>query len=264
MDRREFLTILSGVIAATAASDALAAAHDGHGQGSVHTASALGQMRKVYTYFTHDEAAFVEAAVSRLIPADDLGPGALEAEVPYFIDQQLSGWYGEGARYYNQGPYGDDTGYQGYQFALNPRQLYRAAIAATDDYCVAKHGKVFAALDGATQDAVLLGLQGVSEDVTLAEVPGAAFFGHLLADAKDGFFADPAYGGNKGKVGWKLVGFPGVAANYKELVGKNEPYDVEPVDIGDVKEARVPVDRHGHPVHRRADAESIPRTKPGG
>ena len=26
----------------------------------------------------------------------------------------------------------------------------------------------------------------------------------------EGFFADPMYGGNRDKVGWKMIGFPGV------------------------------------------------------
>jgi gluconate 2-dehydrogenase gamma chain len=262
MDRRRFLAILGSSVAAVTAGEVLAAPTDGHEQRHIRKVSSLGTMQKVYTFFGQDEAAFVEAALARLIPADDLGPGAVEADVPYFIDQQLAGSYGAGARFYNQGPYGDHTGFQGYQLALNPRQLYRAGIAATDRYCVETYGKPFAELDGATQDAVLEGLQGVTEDVTLADVPGATFFGHLLTDTKDGFLADPAYGGNKDKVGWKLFGFPGVAANYTDLIGKNEPYRVEPVDIGDVQEARVPVDDHGHPIHKRAEAGSSPRTEP--
>ena len=263
MDRRRFLAVLGSTVAAVTARDALAAASHTLDHGHVQRAAlTLNSMKKVYTFFNADEAAFVEAACARLIPADDLGPGALEADAPYFIDQQLAGSYGEGARYYNHGPYGDDNGFQGYQLTLTPGELYQAGIAATDRYCIETHGKPFVRLDAATQDKILSGLQGVSEDVTLTDVPGATFFGHLLADTKDGFFADPAYGGNKDKVGWKLVGFPGVAANYTAQVGKNAPYQVEPVDIGDVQEARVPTDSHGHPIHRRAEPGSLPKTTP--
>ena len=31
-------------------------------------------------------------------------------------------------------------------------------------------------------------------------------------------FADPIYGGNKDKIGWKMIGFPGVMANNAENV----------------------------------------------
>jgi len=51
------------------------------------------------------------------------------------------------------------------------------------------------------------------------------------------------YGGNRDKVGWKLVGFPGVAAVYTPYIGKyNTPYRVEPVSIADYEGGRVAVD----------------------
>lgn len=47
-----------------------------------------------FRFFTPDERAFIEAAVSRLIPNDETGPGAVEAGVPFFLDRQLSGPFG--------------------------------------------------------------------------------------------------------------------------------------------------------------------------
>src|SRR4051812_8273331 len=44
-----------------------------------------------FKFFTPAERAFIEAAVGRLIPNDDVGPGAVEAGVPFFIDRQLAG-----------------------------------------------------------------------------------------------------------------------------------------------------------------------------
>lgn len=41
------------------------------------------------TFFNQEEFAFIKAAVDRLIPKDNLGPGALEAGVPEFIDRQM-------------------------------------------------------------------------------------------------------------------------------------------------------------------------------
>jgi gluconate 2-dehydrogenase gamma chain len=243
IDRRRFLTILASTVAAVGGGHAWAAA-----------GYKPGMQKKAYTFFTLAESEFIEAAVARLIPADGLGPGALEADVPYFIDQQLAGDYGAGARFYNQGPFGATTQYQGYQLPLTPRQLYRAGIAATNRYCEEKHGKRFAQLDAAKQDDVLRGLEGIAGEVDLKDVPGATFFTQILSDTKDGFFADPAYGGNKDMIGWKLVGFPGVAARYTDVLGRNEPYNVEPVDMRKMQEASVPLDHHGHPIHRRAEA----------
>lgn len=246
MDRRRFLTILSSTVAALGSANILA----------VHKVAALGTMQKAYTFFTRAESAFIQAAVARIIPADDLGPGALEADVPYFIDQQLTGDYGAGARFYNQGPFGATTAYQGYQLPLSPRELYRVGIAATDRYCRETYGGDFAKLEPAQQEEVLQGLQGVS---LFEDVPGATFFSHLLTDTKDGFFADPAYGGNKDMVGWKLVGFPGVPAEYTELIERhNESYDVEPVDLGGMQHAGLQHEhsQHLHAVHRPA---AVPR-----
>jgi len=44
---------------------------------------------QAYVFFNPAEAAFIEAAVARLIPRDETGPGALEAGVPNYIDKQL-------------------------------------------------------------------------------------------------------------------------------------------------------------------------------
>ena len=58
-----------------------------------------------YRYFSTEEARFIEAAVARLIPADETGPGALEADVPRFMDLQLDGPWGAGAGLYRSGPW---------------------------------------------------------------------------------------------------------------------------------------------------------------
>ncbi len=54
----------------------------------------------------------------------------------------------------------------------------------------------------------------VSIALLISFVACAAFFGALLDAAMEGFFSDPIYGGNRDKIGWKLVGFPGVHASY--------------------------------------------------
>ncbi len=82
MDRREFLTILGGVVAAAGAADARV--HAAVAADMASHAAKHGAAEKLYIFFTADEVAFVRAAVARLIPADELGPGALEADVPYF------------------------------------------------------------------------------------------------------------------------------------------------------------------------------------
>ena len=96
-DRRRFLKSVAAVGVAVPAS-ALGAdphSHHGHGELVAQAGSAKGQSQpQAYGWLTQPEQAFIEAAVARLVPADELGPGAKEAGVSYFIDQQLAGAYG--------------------------------------------------------------------------------------------------------------------------------------------------------------------------
>lgn len=184
-----------------------------------------------FQYLSADEVAFLDAAVARLIPADDLGPGAKEAGVTTFIDRQLAGPYGAAAHWYMQGPWAKGAETQGYQSRMTPAALYRAAIKAVDDHCRQAFGKrSFAQLDAAQQDKVLGGLE--KGDITLAGVDAKTFFDLLLQNTTEGFFADPLYGGNRDMVGWKLIGFPGARYDYRPYVKRHgEKLDLPPVAI---------------------------------
>lgn len=202
-----------------------------------------------YGYLTQPEVRFLDAAVARLIPADDLGPGAKEADVTYFIDQQLVSSWGTHGRNYRMGPWLEGTPQQGFQSRLTPQEIYRAAIRETNIYCSKHYGKAFAFLAPAQQDEVLHGLE--DGKIELESLPSKLFFGLLLRNTEEGFFADPMYGGNRDKVGWKLIGFPGVASGaYAEYVEKHDvPYRAEPVSILDIQQQRVEVDAQGYPKH---------------
>jgi gluconate 2-dehydrogenase gamma chain len=184
-----------------------------------------------YQFLSAAEAAFVDAAVARLIPADDLGPGAKEAGVTVFIDRQLAGPYGNAERWYMQGPWSKGTSTQGYQLRLSPAQLYRTAIKAIDDYCrKAFGGKAFHELSTDDQDGFLSKLE--KGDVELQEANGMIFFDIFLQNTIEGFFSDPIYGGNRDMVGWKLIGFPGARYDYREFVSKhNQKLDLQPVGL---------------------------------
>lgn len=60
---------------------------------------------RVLQFFNATEAANMDAIASRLIPNDDLGPGAKEAGVTFFLDQQLAGGWGTGDHFYRQAPF---------------------------------------------------------------------------------------------------------------------------------------------------------------
>ena len=183
-----------------------------------------------YQFFTPDEAAFIEAAVSRLIPKDDLGPGAKEADVPTFLDRQMAGEYGRAERWYMLGPWRSGTASQGYQLRLTPAQLYRAAMKAIDDHLRQAGGKPFAQLPPDQQDKVLGDLE--NDKIELSNVSGKAFFELLLQNTIEGFFSDPIHGGNRDMVGWKLIGYPGARYDYRLYVDKhNQKLDLPPVGL---------------------------------
>jgi gluconate 2-dehydrogenase gamma chain len=182
-------------------------------------------------YFHGDEWAFIQAAVARLIPSDDTGPGAIEAGVPEFIDRQMEGAFGQAATWYMQGPFVPSSPLFGYQGKMLPREVYRAGIAATDAWCrQQKDGKRFAELDAGTQDEVLKGLDGGT--IQFAEVGAKDFFTFLLQNTKEGYFSDPIHGGNKNAVAWKMIGFPGARADFLDWVQKpGVHYPLPPVSI---------------------------------
>ena len=183
------------------------------------------------SYFNPDEWAFITAATDRLIPSNEDGPGALDLGVPEFIDRQMETEYGHGARWYLQGPFHPDADFTlGYQMKYSPRDMYRVAIAQINTWCRAQRGKTFAELDGAMQDQVLGLLE--HDKVPLENMNTKEFFLQLLANTKEGYFADPMYGGNKGMGSWKMIGFPGARADFKDWAsqpGKVYPYG--PVSI---------------------------------
>jgi hypothetical protein len=80
---------------------------------------------EAFRFFTPPEAAVIVALVDTLIPKDEVGPGGVEVGVPIFIDRELDGAYGRGARMYLNGPFAEGTPQQGYQLPLPPAELYR-------------------------------------------------------------------------------------------------------------------------------------------
>ncbi|MEO9189846.1 MAG: gluconate 2-dehydrogenase subunit 3 family protein [Acetobacteraceae bacterium] len=235
LGRRGFLTagVAAGATAATAALDS-AEAHTYQGKvpWAPHAADVPEPVRgNTYVFFTADEAAFVEAATERLIPKDDLGPGARDVGVPLFIDHQLDGAYGRAARWYMQGPWAKGTPTQGFQSRMNPAELYRAAIKAIDAHVKATQGgKNFAALTAGEQDRLLTDMEAGTLD--LQGVDAKTFFGVLWQNTKEGMFSDPMYGGNKDMAAWTMLGYPGARYDYTDWVGKQGVrYTLPPVGI---------------------------------
>lgn len=180
-------------------------------------------------FFQPAEWAFIMAAAARIIPSDGPGPGAMECRVPVFIDLQLAGEFGSAADLYMEGPFepGADENL-GPQSPLAPSAIYRDGIAAFETWCRDQKGGEFAALESGAQDEALTSL--ADGDVNLGDEL-RDFWPLLLQNVKEGYFADPKYGGNHGMASWVYIGFPGARANYLEWVGRDAPYPLGPVDI---------------------------------
>lgn len=172
LSRREMLkrTVVAGAAASLPAAQAPAAA--------------LQPPARFFETLAPGEGATLEAVVARLIPADERGPGALEAGAATYVDRALAG------------PLAGSL------------EAYRNGLASLDRYAQSARGARFAALEASEQDALL-------RDVEANAAPGfgpgpAAFFNLVLAHVIQGTFSDPAHGGNADFIGWRLIGYPGV------------------------------------------------------
>jgi len=189
-----------------------------------------------YTYFKPTEVEFIEALVDHMVPKDELTPSGTDIGIATYIDRALAGSWGKGDRLYMQGPWGKGTPNQGYQLPLTPAALYRAAIAGTNAYCRKTFGQSFDRCTAQQKETFLKDLQ--AGKITLdGGLPGRVFFGVLYENVMEGMFADPIYGGNKDKIAWKMLGFPGVMANNAENVKQyndGRRFPANPVSIADM------------------------------
>jgi gluconate 2-dehydrogenase gamma chain len=188
-----------------------------------------------YAFLNLEEAAFVEALVDHMVPADELSPKGTDIGINIYIDRALAGAWGNGDRLYMQGPWKRGVPSQGYQLPLTPAQFYRAGITATNAHCRKTYNKRFDQLTEAQRQEVLLALSGGRIDFDDG-LPAREFWGMVYQTVIEGMFSDPIHGGNRDKAGWRLIGFPGAIAVHRENIEKfkNKPFPNEPVSIADM------------------------------
>jgi gluconate 2-dehydrogenase gamma chain len=205
MKRRQFLTI-----SAAAIGGALVYSLD-------RKASLLSAQAKTLDiplhFFDEAEAHVVAAAVSRIFPSDELGPGADQIGVVLYIDRQLDSAYGRDRYRYTQGPF-DEGGVPelGYQGKASPRDTYRDGLKTLDG---------FDRLDPAAQDEML------------NKIESTYFFSLLQRHTIEGMFCDPMHGGNVNMLGWQLIGFPGPRDSYSADIDKHygEAFRPKPLSL---------------------------------
>jgi len=159
---------------------------------------------------TGPETAALSALVDGLFPRDDLGPGAVEIGVVDYMTRAFSG------------PYRD----------LLP--VYRRALAALDAVAAHEHGRGFADLAPEPRDAIIGRLERGQLD-ELRDTDAADFFPIVWQHLREGLFGDPIHGGNRGMLGWRLIGFPGAQFGYTEAEQQlDAPIDREPRSVADL------------------------------
>ena len=177
------------------------------------------------TFFDPHQRATIEAAMARIIPTDD-EPGASEAGTIDFVDRYLSGI---DFIYAKPDGSGFETldGQAGRRLAAarrDPAQdLYRrdrrARRARPGDVRRrirrarrASAGRSSAALERAGAQERIGGAARRARGRRCSRRsprPSSNFLPLLVMHTRQGFYADPIYGGNKDRVGWKVIGFPG-------------------------------------------------------
>jgi gluconate 2-dehydrogenase gamma chain len=231
--RRDFLkgAVVGGAAAATAAPAAIVPQ-----EAQAQQPAPAAPPPATYAFLNLEEAAFVEALVDHMVPADELSPKGTDIGINIYIDRALAGAWGNGDRLYMQGPWKRGVPSQGYQLPLTPAQFYRAGIGATNAHCRKTYGnKRFDQLTEAQRQEVLVALSGgrINFDGGL---PSRAFWGMVYQTVMEGMFSDPIHGGNRNKAGWRLIGFPGAIAVHRENIEKfkNKPFPNDPVSIADM------------------------------
>ncbi len=225
--RRDFLLGAGTAVAAGLAPAAAAA------QQPDAALSAVENEQQALLTLTATEAAFFSAAADTIIPADDLTPAGSDCGVVAFIDRQLAGAWGGGAKMYRGGPFRRGKPEQGYQLPLTPREFFAAGIVATNAWSRKLYAKEFDRLGATERETALKELE--AGRAALDGFDGKQFFESLLQITMEGFFSDPIYGGNRNKAGWRMVGYPGLPAVYSNLIDeyRDKRYIAEPQSIAD-------------------------------
>ena len=184
-------------------------------------------------FFDDFQRRTIEAAMARIIPTDH-EPGATEAGTIDFLDRYLSG-----IDFIYASP--DGSGFarlEGKRAEAWRRRIeivrrkYLEGIEELNQRGRAKFGDDFVDLAPDQQDVILVMMERPNrdeerarEEEQLAAVAGFAppepalqqiaaeidldFFPLLVLHTRQGFLADPIYGGNCNRVGWDVIGFPG-------------------------------------------------------
>src|SRR5437016_4058351 len=127
---------------------------------------------RAFEYLTPEQATEIEAVAAQIIPTDDT-PGAREVRVIYFIDRALM------------------------TFDKDKRPQYVKGLKDLQAKQKRMYPKTARFSELGSQEQIAL----------LKKIEKTDFFDLVRVHTVMGFFADPEYGGNFNRAGWKLIGF---------------------------------------------------------
>ena len=199
----------------------------------VHPANTQSQC---YGFFSQDDGAFIEAAVERMIPADENGPGARHTGVAIFIDRCLQGAWNSGDRLYRNHAWQAGWRVDDYRLPETPGALFRSALRGIEDDLAQRPGlhprkpltndagqqsarSRFPGLPASLQDAYLRSLQ--TDVRPLDGVPSWLFLDILFALTVEAFFADPAFSGSEDTVAAWSSTILGASGNRSDCIDRS-------------------------------------------
>ena len=220
-------------------------------------------------FFTEEQRQTIAAAMARIIPSDD-APGAPEAGTIDFLDRYLSG-----IDFIFATP--DGSGFEtleGKQAGAwrqrieAMREKYVAGVTELDRVSQALAGNMFVRLSEGEQNRVLAELERPArshvaeletEAAVAASEPGLQqmaaeahldFFPLLVLHTRQGFYADPIYGGNREHAGWAAHRLSRSAARWPRPTPGATPRcrTLRPAQPGPERRSRVTAKRKPDPV----------------
>jgi len=145
-----------------------------------------------WRFITVGESNLLDALVEQIIPTDEW-PGARDAGVTNFIDNQLAGVY---SRY---------------------QETYRRGLRVIQETCTTKFQKRFEEFSFEEQTQFLKILEAGKMEGAQWENGFDRYFFRLIRDhSMQGFYGSPRHGGNKNNISYKMM-----KLDYPVIIGQN-------------------------------------------
>lgn len=229
--RRNFLkaSSLFALVGASVPSAVFAHSH-------THSVPAVQNYRARIFFNNSLHLEIIAEAAERIFPEDELGPGAKKLGVGIFIDNELAGNYGSGAKDYRFGPFIAGKKNQGYQYPLTKAELFKMGVDALEEESKIRYKKSFVQLTDKQKDTILKAFEADKTKVSFGEkVKASDFFAELRSMTLAGVYADPIYGGNANMQAWKMKNFPGAQMSYSAQVLNGDKFEViEPISLAEM------------------------------